>query len=237
VSRETGTCDSDWGWAGKFGDFDNDGWLDIFTVNGLRSAGEENYIPILLEMILTPDVDFSSIHSYPDIGDRTWSGYQAQRLFRNLGDGTFVDLAAAAGVANHLDGRGIGLADFDRDGRLDLYQTNAGQPTLLYRNVSEGAGHWLQVRLEGAPPNRSAIGARVTARTNGGPLVRQVDGGNGYAGQSSFVLHFGLGGDAALGSLEVRWPSGRMAALKPPAGSAWSGRRLTIPEQEEAIDR
>ncbi|HEX6203282.1 MAG TPA: VCBS repeat-containing protein, partial [Thermoanaerobaculia bacterium] len=124
LSRETGTCDSDWGWAGKFADLDNDGWKDIFTVNGLRSAGEENYIPLLLEAILTPDVDFSSVHSYPDIGDRTWSGYQKQRLFRNLG-GTFTDVAAAAGVDNDLDGRGLGVADFDRDGRLDLLQTNA----------------------------------------------------------------------------------------------------------------
>ena len=71
LSRETGTCDSDWGWAGHFADFDNDGWEDIYTVNGLRSRGEENYIPLLLEAILTPELDFSSLDSYPDIGERT----------------------------------------------------------------------------------------------------------------------------------------------------------------------
>ena len=52
LSKETGTCDTLWGWAAKFGDFDNDGWHDLFVVNGLRSAGPENYIPVLVEMII-----------------------------------------------------------------------------------------------------------------------------------------------------------------------------------------
>jgi hypothetical protein len=208
LSRETGTCDSDWGWAGKFADLDNDGWEDIFTVNGLRSAGEENYIPVLLEMILTPDVDFSSIHSYPDIGDRTWSGFQKQRLFRNLGDGTFADVAAAAGVDNDLDGRGIGVADFDRDGRLDLLQTNADQPSLLYRNVSTGVGNWVAFELVGTRSNRDAIGARVTLTAGGATQIREVNGGNGYSGQSSLRLHFGLGGAERVERVVVRWPSG-----------------------------
>ncbi len=138
VSRESGTCDTDWGWAGKFADFDDDGWQDLFVVDGLRSAGKENYIPVLLQMILTPGVDFTDLDSYPDIGDMSWSGYQKKRLFRNLGDGTFKEMAAEAGVDNDLDGRGIGLGDFDNDGRVDIYQTDARQPSLLYHNVTEG---------------------------------------------------------------------------------------------------
>ena len=87
---ETGTCDSDWGWAAKWADFDNDGWEDISAVNGLRSADKANYIPLLLEnTIIKPGVDFTDLDSYPDIGDMTWSGYQKKRLFHNLGDGTF----------------------------------------------------------------------------------------------------------------------------------------------------
>jgi hypothetical protein len=207
LSRETGTCDSDWGWAGKFADLDNDGWEDIFTVNGLRSAGEENYIPLLLEAIIVPDVDFSSLHSYPDIGDRTWSGFQKQRLFRNLG-GTFADVAAAAGVDNDLDGRGIGVADFDRDGRLDLLQTNADQPSLLYRNVGSGLGNWVALELVGTRSNRDAIGARVTLTAGGATQVREVNGGNGYASQSSTRLHFGLGSAERVERVVVRWPSG-----------------------------
>ncbi|HEX2162325.1 MAG TPA: CRTAC1 family protein [Thermoanaerobaculia bacterium] len=213
VSRETGTCDSDWGWAGKLADLDNDGWEDLFTVNGLRSAGPESYVPLLLEAILVPGVDFADLRSYPDIGDRTWSGYQRERLFRNLG-GTFVDVAAAAGVDADLDGRGVGVADLDRDGRLDLVQTNADQPSLLYRNVSTGTGHWVALELVGTRSNREAIGARVTLTAGGVRQVQEVDGGNGYASQSSLRLHFGLGAAVRVERIEVRWPSGLVEVVE-----------------------
>jgi hypothetical protein len=254
VSAETGTCDTDWGWAAKFGDFDNDGWEDLFVVNGLRSAGEGNYIPLLLETIITPGIDFSDLDSYPDIGERTWSGYQKQRLFRNLGDGTFREMAEEAGVANDLDGRGIGVGDFDRDGRLDLYQSNQRRESLLFRNVTEGAGHWIQLRLVGAgvaartaspaaspgsaqPPvrkgaagatapaggsergsNRWAIGARVTVTAGGERYLREVNGGNGYAGQSTTRLHVGLGRAEAVEKVEIRWPNGRVEVLETKKG-------------------
>jgi hypothetical protein len=223
VSAETGTCDTDWGWAAKFGDFDNDGWEDLFVVNGLRSAGEGNYIPLLLETIITPGIDFSDLDSYPDIGERTWSGYQKQRLFRNLGDGTFREMAEEAGVATDLDGRGIGVADFDSDGRLDLYQSNQRRESLLFRNVTESAGRWVQLRLVGAGAraggsNRSAIGARVTVTAGGETYLREVNGGNGYAGQSTTRLHFGLGNAEAVEKIEIRWPSGRVEVLEPKEG-------------------
>ncbi len=215
LSRETGTCDTDWGWAGKFADFDNDGWEDLFVVNGLRSAGERNYIPALLEMIVTPNVDFSDIDSYPDIGNMTWSGYQKQRLFHNLSDGTFKEVAGAAGVDNDLDGRGVGIGDFDNDGRLDIYQTNANQPALMFHNIAEKSGHWLQVQLRGTVSNRDAIGARVTLRSGGVSQLREVNGGNGYASQETSRLHFGLGAATKIESLEIRWPSGILQTLRP----------------------
>ncbi|HSL81830.1 MAG TPA: CRTAC1 family protein [Thermoanaerobaculia bacterium] len=220
VSGETGTCDTDWGWAAKFADFDNDGWEDLFVVNGLRSAGPENYIPLLVETIVTPGIDFSSLDSYPDIGDRTWSGYQPQRLFRNLGGGAFREMAAEAGVGNDADGRGIGLGDFDSDGRLDLYQSNVHGPSFLFRNVTEGAGRWIALRLEGAGvaaggSNRKAIGARVTVTAKGGETyLREVNGGNGYASQSTTTLHFGLGRAEAVERIEIRWPAGRIEVLE-----------------------
>ncbi len=213
VARETGTCDTDWGWAAKFGDYDNDGWEDLFVVNGLRSRGPENYIPVLLEMILTPEVDFSDVNNYPDIGDRTWSGYQKQRLFRNQGDGSFREMAAAAGVDNDLDGRGIAVADFDDDGRLDLYQTAANQPALLFKNVSPDTGAWIELTLRGNRSNSAGIGARVTVSAGGQRYLREVNGGNGYASQSTTRLHFGLGAATSIEKVEIRWPSGLVEVL------------------------
>jgi hypothetical protein len=208
LSKETGTCNTLWGWGGKFGDYDNDGWQDLYVVNGLRSAGKQNYIPVLVEMIIKPGVDFTDVASWPPIGTMSWSGFQKKKLFRNLGNQSFKEISAEAGVDNDLDGRGVGVADLDNDGLLDLVQTNAGQPVLLYRGTTGHPGNWIELKLVGTRSNRDAVGARVTVRAGGGTWIREVDGGNGYAAQSSRRVHVGLGKAARVDAVEVRWPSG-----------------------------
>ncbi len=220
LSKETGTCDTDWGWAAKWGDFDNDGWEDIYAVDGLRSRSETNYIPVLLEMIITPNIDFSDINSYPEIGDMTWSGYQKQRMFRNLGDGTFKEIGAQSDMDNDLDGRGLGMGDFDNDGLLDLYQTNANQPALLHRNITENAGGWVEIKLIGTKSNRDAIGTRVLITADGETFLREVNGGNAYSSQSTTRLHFGLGRAKRITKVEIRWPSGLVETLAAKAGQS-----------------
>jgi len=216
VSKETGTCDTLWGWGAKFGDFDNDGWLDLFVADGLRSAGPENYIPVLLNLITTPGVDFTDVNNWPAIGNMTWSGYQKKKLFRNLGTQVFKEISAEAGVDNALDGRGVALADFDNDGRLDIYQTNADQPSFLYHNQTEGAGNWVELKLIGTKSNRDAIGTRVKLQAGDQRLMREVDGGNGYAGQSSTRVHFGIGHATKIDALEIHWPSGHVDKVNVP---------------------
>jgi len=208
LSKETGTCPTLWGWAAKFGDFDNDSLLDLFVVNGLRSGSKENYIPVLVNLITKPGVDFTDVNVWPNIGTMTWSGYQKKKMFRNLGTQAFKEISGDAGVDNDKDGRGIGMSDFDNDGKLDLYQTNADQPALFYRNQTEGAGNWVELKLIGVKSNRDAIGARITLKTGKQTLIREVDGGNGYSGQSSLRAHFGIGAATKIDSLEIRWPSG-----------------------------
>ena len=212
LSRETGVCETLWGWAAKFADFDNDGWLDLFVTNGLKSAGPENYIPVLVKMITTPGVDFSDLRSWPLIGNMSWSGFQRKKLHRNLGDHTFREVAAEAGVNNDLDGRGLAIADFDNDGRLDMFQTNADQPALLYRGVAPRPGNWVQLSLTGRT-TRDAVGARVTLAAGGRTQIREVDGGNGYAGQSTQRLHFGLGAATRVDAATVRWPDGQTETI------------------------
>ena len=216
LSRETGTCETLWGWAAKFGDYDNDGLLDLFVVNGLRSAGPENYIPVLVNLITKPGVDFTDARGWPDIGNMTWSGYQKKKFFRNIDGHSFKEISAEAGVDNDKDGRGIGVGDFDNDGRLDLYQTNADQDSLFYRNAGTDTGHWIELKLVGTRSNRDAIGARVTVKAAGRSMIREVDGGNGYAGQSSARVHFGLGSATAVESLQIRWPSGTVQTVSAP---------------------
>jgi ASPIC/UnbV protein/VCBS repeat protein len=216
LSRETGTCETLWGWAAKFGDYDNDGLLDLFVVNGLRSAGPDNYIPVLVEMITRPGVDFTDVRNWPNIGTMTWSGYQKKKFYRNIDGHVFKEMSAAAGVDNDKDGRGIAVSDFDNDGRLDFVQSNADQEPFLYRNITTGAGHWIELKLVGSKSNRDAIGARVTLKTAARTILREVDGGNGYAGQSTARLHFGLGAQTAVQGIEIRWPSGTVQRVTAP---------------------
>ena len=118
-------------------------------------------------------------------------------------------MSSAVGVDNDKDyGRGIGVSDLDNDSRLDFYQANADQKSLLYHNVGTDLGHWIELKLVGTKSNRDAIGARVTVKTATRSMIREVDGGNGYAGQSSQRLHFGLGTESAIRTLTIRWPSG-----------------------------
>lgn len=228
VSKFTETCDTDWGWAAKFGDFDNDGWQDLYVVNGLRSAlkgNDNNYIGSLLEAIIKPGIDFSDLRTYPDIGQMTWSGYQVQRLFMNQSGGSFVDMAAVAGVNSDSDGRGIGLGDFDNDGHLDIFQTNAGQDSQLYRGRSRNGNSWVELLLEGSgASNRDAIGARVVLKAGGESFIGEVNGGNAYASQSTKRLHFGLGARRAVASIEIQWPDGSKQTIP---GSRVPLNRLT----------
>ena len=88
-------------------------------------------------------------------------------------------------------------------------QTNADQPALLYRGTTEGAGNWVEFRLTGTKSNRDAIGARIKITAGGATQIREIDGGNGYAGESMRRAHFGIGAAQKIDSVEISWPSGR----------------------------
>jgi hypothetical protein len=216
IALEAGTYDGGWGWGGKFFDYDNDADLDIVSVNGFISAGEGSYWYDLATWTVVGD-DPTDSRNWPPIGDRSFSGYEKTRLFRNDGLYSFTERAAAEGVASDRDGRGVAALDYDNDGDLDLFVANQDQSPHLYRNQRPGTGHWLMVDLETDPAtavNRDGIGTRVTLTTAGRLLVRERDGGNGYAAQSDPRLHFGLGGAERVDLVEVRWPDGGLQYLE-----------------------
>jgi hypothetical protein len=233
VARETGTWDTGWGWAGKLFDYDNDGWLDLYVANGWVSAGPENYVVDVFELIVRPEVDLADARNWPPMGDKTLSGYQRNHLFHNQGGTLFRDDAARHGLDSIRDARGVAVADLDNDGRLDLFVTNAGAEPHLFRNVAPAAGHWLELVLEGSGKNPRAIGARVWAEAGGARRVRFVDGGNGFGAQSTRRVHFGLGDAAAVERLEIAWPSGRRQVFEDVAAGriyrAIEGRPELVP--------
>lgn len=214
VSRETGTYDTGWGWGAKFFDYDNDGWLDLYVVNGWVSAGKQSYVPDIFKMVTRPNIDFADARNWPPMGNKSLSGYQKKKLFHNEGGQAFKDEAAQHGLDSLRDGRGIAVADFDNDGRLDLFVANANAPPFLYHNVQPTGNHWVQFLLEGVKSNRSAVGSQIRLTSRSRTLLRFVDGGNGFAGQSSQRVHFGLGDSRDIGRVEIRWPSGLKQQLE-----------------------
>ena len=208
IARETGTYDTGWGWAGKFFDYDNDGWQDLFVVNGWVSAGKENYVVDVFKLIVTPNVDLSDARNWPPMGNKTLSGYQENCLFHNEGGMLFKNEAARHGVNSKIDGRGVAVADFDNDGRLDLYVSNANTEPFLYRNVQPTGNHWVQLQVQATRANTLAIGTRLWLTAGGQTQVGFVNGGNGFASQSTRRVHFGVGQAPRIERLEVAWPSG-----------------------------
>jgi enediyne biosynthesis protein E4 len=172
------------GWGAGFIDLDNNGWLDLFLVNG---------------------------HVYPEVEQiRTEAGYQQRKVvYRNVG-GRFVDVTERLGppATTPKAGRGAAFGDFNNDGALDIVINNVHDTPDLFRLQIAGEHRWLLVKLVGTQSNRSAIGARVTAVTADGRQVQEVRGGGSYISQNDLRVHFGLGQATRVDRLEVRWPNG-----------------------------
>ena len=213
VARETGTWDTGWGWGGQFFDQDNDGWLDLYVMNGWVSAGPESYVPDIFAMLIKPDIDLADLRNWPAMGNKSLSGQQQKRFFHNERGQSFDERAARLGLASTRDGRGVAVSDFDNDGRLDLFVANANGLPFLYRNrLAEGAG-WVELVLRGNAPNTAAIGARVLVTAGGRTQLRFVAGGNGFAAQGSSRVHVGLASAPRIDRIDIRWPSGASQTL------------------------
>lgn len=144
---------------------------------------------------------------------------QPDEVFVNDGGTGFLDLSALTGVDDPRSGRGVAVADYDRDGLLDLYVVQKGGSPRLYRNVTRASGvHWLEVDLTGSSSNRDACGARLILTVDGGRLLRQVFcGSTSLSSGNDTVVHFGLGADSEPARLVIEWPSGLRQVIDRPA--------------------
>jgi hypothetical protein len=177
-------------WGTCLVDLDNDGYPDILSVTGTVYPELEPIYP-----------------KYPRRGPRL--------VFRNQGNGRFVELGeeAGPGISARQVSRGCAFGDFDNDGDLDVVIMNQNEPPSLLRNDAPAANHWLKVRLEGTKSNHSAIGGRVTVRYGGKAQAQEVMSQCSYLSSNDPRLHFGLGSEKTA-DVEVRWPLGGVDTLK-----------------------
>lgn len=180
------------GWGTALFDYDNDGDLDIFVANG--STFQELDRP----EVLIPQQD---------------------RLFRNEGDSTFIDVSESTGIAGLPPrvSRGTAFGDYDNDGDIDIFiVNNYAKPTLLRNDVTPkpNGNNWLHVKLVGTNANRDAIGAKIHVVTAHATQIREIYAGESYMSFNSFITEFGLGKATQVQALEVTWSNGQKQTLQ-----------------------
>lgn len=250
VTRGTGLEWAGEGIAGvEFVDYDNDGLTDIYVANGLWSGSVRNrqqdlgslFARSVLAGITVPEqlgervgyVRSGFMRVLKDFqGDVTgavaglkarpsMAGWQRNRLFKNLGDGTYLEVGYLEGVDSIHDGYVIAKGDFNADGKMDLIVRNGDPGTSehqfpvveYYENSLTNSGNSLTLTLEGSSSNRDAVGALVDVKVGGRNLHSQLVANNGAA-QSQMLLHFGLGTAKKADAVTIHWPTGNVQTFK-----------------------
>ena len=172
--------------------------------------------------------------SYEFVGENSWNGYERKCLFANVGGGQFVDVARPTGSDSIKDGRGVAIADYNGDGKLDLIINNNNSAPTIYLNALKNAGSCIEMKLVGTRSNRDAIGALIRMSVGGKTLTRQVEAGSGYASEAMLPVHFGLGEATAIESMEITWPNGFVQRFKGAELAPFIDRMVRV---EEGSDR
>ncbi|MDT8397805.1 MAG: CRTAC1 family protein [Pseudomonadales bacterium] len=179
VTEAAGVRIGGWGWGSCMADFNNDGHLDIFHVNGF-STNEK-------------------LFTAPFEADRS-------RLFISNQDGSFSERSVELGLVDQGQGRGVVCFDHDGDGDVDIFVANNGQSPRLYRNDGGNDGHFLHVRVRGERANTEAIGARIYVSVDGVTQMRELSAGSNYLSQNPAEVYFGLGQAGKVDEVRVLWP-------------------------------
>lgn len=215
IGQLSGISNTDWSWAPLFGDFDNDGWKDLYVTNGvLRDFTNMDFVKYTGDFLqnntgnLRRQTLLELVHKMP-------SSHVTNYMFKNNTDLTFTDIGSLWGFNTVSNSNGAAYADLDNDGDLDLVVNNISQPAFIYRNEQNHLlkNHYLQIKLEGISGNTQGFGAKVYIyRKNQQQYAEQMPT-RGFQSCVSPVLHFGIGTETAVDSLRILWLSGKQQII------------------------
>lgn len=217
VAGNMGVEIGEWGYGGQFIDLNNNGNLDLYVANGYVSAEPDtDYWYDYAKVVGGNRNIIIDANNWPAMNNRTFSGYQTNKIWINDGAGRFREVANAVGGALTLDSRSVAYADLDGNGSMDLIVANQHQPVKIYRNHTHPDHNWVGFHLKGERSNKSAIGALVTLHWDGKQTIKTVSGGDAFSSQSQRPVHFGLGKIDSVEKVEIRWPSGETQVISSP---------------------
>ncbi|VAW42492.1 hypothetical protein MNBD_GAMMA01-982 [hydrothermal vent metagenome] len=178
------------GWSTSFTDFDNDGLLDLWVVNGNTLQQEQ---------------DNSKLQP------------QQMHLFRQQQDGGFYQVAdyAGVGINQPFVGRGGAQADYNNDGKMDLAIVRYGETPLLLRNTAKSENNnWIKFRLRQTGKNTRALGARIKIKTAELWQIAEIGSQGLYLSQNDTDIHFGLGNHTVVDEVTITWADAKTKHYK-----------------------
>lgn len=213
IGQLAGIYKTDWSWSALLSDYDNDGYQDLLVTNGYgRDVTDLDYIVYAASSPFgTPaakkEKDKASTAALKEVLVHNY-------IFRNNHDLTFTDQSLPWGMTEPSISNGAAFADLDQDGDLDLVMNNINAPAFVYENRAETLHHhFLRVQLKGPDGNRQGLGATLNLWQEGMVQHRYYSVYRGYVSTIENAIHFGLGNQPKIDSLEVIWPDGRRQHL------------------------